>query len=163
MLTWRNCRCLCRFRILQTIGVTVNNISLPNNIHETYMIPSIYTILQPTFENSMCEFHQNILTYTWKRSGDPKVYIPRPLTLANNDNLKMDRQIYHYEREKLPHRFRSGLKTMMTSSNGNIFRVTGPLCGEFTGPGEFPTQRPVTRSFDVFFDLRMNKWLSKQP
>ena len=29
---------------------------------------------------------------------------------------------------------------MMTSSNGNIFRVTGPLCGEFTGPGEFPTK-----------------------
>ena len=50
---------------------------------------------------------------------------------------------------------------MMTSSNGNIFRVTGPLCGEFTGPGEFPTQRPVTRSFDVF--LRLNKRLSKQP
>ena len=25
------------------------------------------------------------------------------------------------------------LKPMMTSSNGNIFRVTGPLCGEFTG------------------------------
>ena len=51
---------------------------------------------------------------------------------------------------------------MMTSSNGNIFRVTGPLCGAFTGPGEFPTQRPVTRSFDVFFDLRLNKRLSKQ-
>ena len=51
----------------------------------------------------------------------------------------------------------------MTSSNGNIFRVTGPLCGEFTGPGEFPTQRSVTRSFNVFFDLRLNKRLSKQP
>ena len=51
---------------------------------------------------------------------------------------------------------------MMTSSNGNIFRVTGTLCGEFTGPGEFPAQRPVTRSFDVFFDLRPNKRLSKQ-
>ena len=50
----------------------------------------------------------------------------------------------------------------MTSSNGNIFRVTGPLCGEFTGPGEFPTQRPVTRSFDVYFDLRLNKRLCKQ-
>ena len=47
-------------------------------------------------------------------------------------------------------------KNMMTSSNGNNFRVTGPLCGEFTGPGEFPTQRPVTRSFDVFFDVRLN-------
>ena len=52
---------------------------------------------------------------------------------------------------------------MMTSANGNIFRVTGPLCGEFTGPDEFPTQRPVTRSFDVFFDLRLNERLSKQP
>ena len=52
---------------------------------------------------------------------------------------------------------------MMTSSNGNIFRVTGPLCGEFTGPGDFPTQRPVTRSFDVFFDLCLNKRLRNQP
>ena len=52
---------------------------------------------------------------------------------------------------------------MMTSSNGNNFRVTGPLCGEFIGPGKFPAQRPVTRSFDVFFDLRLNKRLSKQP
>ena len=29
-------------------------------------------------------------------------------------------------------------------------------------PGEFPAQRPVTRSFDVFFDLQLNKQLSKQ-
>ena len=29
-------------------------------------------------------------------------------------------------------------------------------------PGDFPTQRPVTRSFDVSFDLRLNKRLSKQ-
>ena len=28
--------------------------------------------------------------------------------------------------------------------------------------GEFPTQRAVTRSFNVFFDLRLNKRLSKQ-
>ena len=50
---------------------------------------------------------------------------------------------------------------MMTSSNGNNFRVTGPLCGEFTGPDDFPAQRPVTRSFDVFFGPI--KRLSKQP
>ena len=29
-------------------------------------------------------------------------------------------------------------------------------------PGEFPTQRPVTRSFDVYFDLRPDKRLRKQ-
>ena len=28
--------------------------------------------------------------------------------------------------------------------------------------GEFPAQMPVTRSYDVFFDLRLNKRLSKQ-
>ena len=58
---------------------------------------------------------------------------------------------------------RIGYVNMMTSSNGTIFRVTGPLCGDFTGPGEFPTQKPVTPGFDVFFDLRPNKRLSKQP
>ena len=45
---------------------------------------------------------------------------------------------------------------MMVSLNGNIFRVSGHLCEEFTG------DRPVTRNFDVFFDLRLNKRLSKQ-
>ena len=29
-------------------------------------------------------------------------------------------------------------------------------------PGKFPSQRPVTRSFDGFVDLRLNKRLSKQ-
>ena len=67
---------------------------------------------------------------------------------------------------------------MMTSSNGNIFRVTSPLCREFTDhrwpppphppppppppPTHTHTQRPVTRSFDVFFEMRLNKRLSKQ-
>ena len=36
------------------------------------------------------------------------------------------------------------------------------LCaGNSSVPGEFPTQRPVTRSFDVFFDLGLNKRLRK--
>ena len=51
---------------------------------------------------------------------------------------------------------------MMTLSNGNIFCVTGHLCREYTVTGELPAQRPVTRSFDVFFDLRLNKRLNKQ-
>ena len=51
---------------------------------------------------------------------------------------------------------------MMTSSNGNIFRVTDPLCPNSPVTGEFPSQRPVTRSFDVFVDLRLKKRLSKQ-
>ena len=48
---------------------------------------------------------------------------------------------------------------MMTSSNGNIFRVTGHLCGEFTGP------RPVTRSFAMMFSLIcvwVNDWVNNR-
>ena len=34
--------------------------------------------------------------------------------------------------------------------------------GNSPATGEFPAQRPVTRTFDVFFDLHLNKRLSKQ-
>ena len=47
----------------------------------------------------------------------------------------------------------------MTSSNGNIFRVTVHLWGESTSHRWIP---PVKRSFDVFFDPRLIKLLSKQ-
>ena len=46
---------------------------------------------------------------------------------------------------------------IMTSSNGNIFRVTGPLWGESTGHRWFPSHTPVTRRFDVSFDARLSK------
>ena len=51
---------------------------------------------------------------------------------------------------------------IMMTSNGNIFRVTGFCEGNSPVTGEFPSQRPVTHSFDVFFDLRLNRQLSKQ-
>ena len=43
-----------------------------------------------------------------------------------------------------------------------IFFALLALCaGNSPVTGEFPSQRPVTRSFDVFFDLRLYKRLSK--
>ena len=44
--------------------------------------------------------------------------------------------------------------TMMTSSNGNIFALLALCEGNPPVTGGFPSQRPVTRSFGVFFDLR---------
>ena len=83
---------------------------------------------------------------------------------SNVCSVKLEwRSVYRCEMllAMLPTRPRN-FGNMMTASNGNIFRVTGHLCGEFTGPRWIPTQRPVTRSFDVYFDLRPNKRLSKQ-
>ena len=43
------------------------------------------------------------------------------------------------------------------------FSTSLALCaGNSPVTGDFPAQRPVTRSFDVFVDLRLNKWLTKQ-
>ena len=43
------------------------------------------------------------------------------------------------------------------------FSVLLAMCaGNSSVSGEFSAQRPVTRSFNVFFDLRLNKRLSKQ-
>ena len=86
---------------------------------------------------------------------------------------KQPNQIYHlhWSQKKNSHYFGTmvcalGLATT-TSSNGNIFRVTGPLCGALCAgnspvTGEFPAQRPVTRSFAVFIDRRLSTCLSKQ-
>ena len=51
---------------------------------------------------------------------------------------------------------------MMTSSMETFGALLAICAGNSLVPGEFPSQRPVTRSFDVFRDLRPNKRLSKQ-
>ena len=88
-----------------------------------------------------------ILTSMWQISSDPVNRYP---------------SLFSKGCRGLRHRVCSIDSYMMTSSNGYIFRVTGHLCGEFTGQRWIPAQRPVTPSFDVFFDLRLNKHLNGQ-
>ena len=51
--------------------------------------------------------------------------------------------------------------SMMRSSNGNTFRVTGLLCGEFTGDRWIPLTKASDTELWCFFDLRLFKRLSK--
>ena len=51
---------------------------------------------------------------------------------------------------------------MTTSSNGNTLHVTGPLCGEFAGHRWIPRTKASDAELWSFFDLRLNKRLSKQ-
>ena len=64
--------------------------------------------------------------------------------------------------EGMTYRGKAEAWLMMTSSNGTFSALLAICAGNSPVPGEFPTQRPVTRSFDLFFDLRLNKRLSKQ-
>ena len=43
-----------------------------------------------------------------------------------------------------------------------FFALLALCAGNSPATGEFPTQRPVTRNFDVFFDLPLNTRLSGQ-
>ena len=66
----------------------------------------------------------------------------------------------------------SWLATPLWSESTNTWRrhqlvtlsaLLATCAGNSAVTGGFPSQRPVTRSFAVFFDLRLNKRLSKQP
>ena len=50
----------------------------------------------------------------------------------------------------------------MTSSNGTFSALLALCAGNSPVTGKFPAQRPVTRSLDVFFDLRLikNSWVN---
>ena len=77
---------------------------------------------------------------------------------------------------KLPHSFEARIQTFMlhTHYSGDpnnrgviwwrhqmeTFSVLLALCVSATG--DFPSQRPVTRNLDAFFDMRLKKQLSKQ-
>ena len=106
------------------------------------------------FTHFCCNDWDNIytLSYYHHQIGSMNYY---PLFRARSWNNGVHCMSFYILMETLSALF------MMTSSNVNIFRVTDTL---WNSPvtGEFPSQRPVTRSFDVFFDLRLNKRLSKQ-
>ena len=57
----------------------------------------------------------------------------------------------------------STLKTWWHHQMETFSALLALCAGNSPATGEFPAQRPVTRSYDVFFDLRPNKRLSKQP
>ena len=71
--------------------------------------------------------------------------------LSASEGMDNDRGVQH-----------GGERYMMTSSNGNIFRVTGPLWGEFTGHRWIPRTTASDAEFWYFsLDLRLIKRLSK--
>ena len=82
---------------------------------------------------------------------------------SNVESCSMSRHLHENLNQlvqNVRHRQRFYDSIMCPAIIESIFCVTGPLWGEFTGG--LPSQRPVTQSFDVFFDLGLNKQLSKQ-
>ena len=95
------------------------------------------------------------------------------------ETIKAQQSTESTDNEWIPHTKASNMETMSMSWSNHFsalcccaswwrhqmetFSAKLAICaGNSPVPGEFTAQRPVTRSFDVFFDLRLNKRLSKQ-
>ena len=106
---------------------------------------------------------QLVQIMAWRRSGHKPLFEPMIVSLLKHicvSRPQWIKPVFHrvQPNEKFVLEF---TLIMMTSSNGNIFCVTGHLCVEYTGPGEFPAQRPVMRSFDVsLICVWINGWVN---
>ena len=75
------------------------------------------------------------------------------------------KQPHHSHVRVVPYMHRVGDPDNMTRWRHEMetFSALLALCeGNSPATGELPSQRPVTRSFDIFVDLSLNKLLSKQ-
>ena len=100
---------------------------------------------------SMLELNLNHASKRGPRYQINHLYGTQPLSYPQNKNISA---AFKYSSGSISTWWRHQMET---------FSAFLALCeGNSPVTGEFPSQRPVTRSFDVFFDLRQYKQLSKQ-
>ena len=98
-------------------------------------------------------------SYTSDCSGLSGGRISIPATLGNHKHM----YIVKFPANNTGHEgFKSQTKYTWRSRQIKTFSALLALCdGESTGHRWIPSQRPVTWNLDIFFDLRLNKRLSK--
>ena len=100
----------------------------------------------------MCLYHEF--------NGGINIWLPRRW-INDNDSIHTSFVIPVMRHELIPAED-SLVKTMMTSSNGNIFRVIGPLWREFTGHRWIPLTKASDAELWCFFLIfdRINSWVN---
>ena len=116
-----------------------------NNIYENCSFKMIATSYRGAMSTSVVRFSEILIKiqrclrrYSIRSSVDCRHFLPLPMCQNN--------------------------KRMMTSSNGNIFRVTGPLCGEFTGHRWIPLTKASDAELLMFslIRTRINDWVNNR-
>ena len=115
------------------------------------------------FEISLCTWYD----YTW-----PLIKTITPKALLNEDDISYWMKHSFFEKEwlsqltELPNATAIPIAYQESTWWRHQMETFSALLAFCTGnplvTGEFPAQRPVTRSFEVFFGLRLNERLSKQ-
>ena len=128
--------------------ISVINIAIKISLTESPpIINRLYTI---RYRNRIyAGIISSVLEYFWKRIYSAAVYKQHILS------QKLETGLFHTCKSFY---FLSWWRHQI-----QIFSASLAICTENSPvPVEFPPQRPLARSFDVFFNLRLNKRLSKQ-
>ena len=112
----------------------------------------------------------DLIDWCQQHNNGINVHKPRHLSIFNLSQWRVPlghQDINRYDTDKIDIAvlFSHGAKfsVMMTSSNGNIFALLAICAGNSPVHGEFPAQRPVTRSFDVILICAWtNGWVNNR-
>ena len=111
----------------------------------------------------LLEISSRVLDYVWSGCGTsfgPNKFVKILLT-GFSAHMVLHRSLTCRGRLECGSKMPSYQYSMMTSSNESFFRVTDPLCGEFTGDRWIP--RTKGQLCGCFFDVCPHKLLNKQP
>ena len=124
-------------------------VMLPKTWNKVLTLVNIPCSLNKTY--NFCKYKiTNILTGINMLLGKPEIMCDfRYVLCLQLRQIPSSRCRLHHENAHT--RWRHQMETFST--------LLAICAGNSLVTGEFPIQRPVTRSFDIFFDLRLNKWL----
>ena len=110
------------------------NWTLRNNLQWNLNRPSNISIQENAFESVVCETVAILCLVTVEQSNSLLLLYPACLQPSQHTMVCF---VHVYLKDGISR------LNMMTSSNGNIFRVTGLLCGEFTGYRWIPLTKAI--------------------
>ena len=129
------------------------------------------TILKGLYDFHM-ELAQSVSVHEFSHSKCSVMIWLRCLAVMGHEICAPPDWKFPGENSWVPYLFVAALKTLtcrpctFVSHNdvikGNIFHVTGPLCGQFTSQHWIPRTKVTDTELWCFLDLRLNKRLSKQ-
>ena len=144
-------------------GITPLGQSCGQNVLYTIINIKFYIVLIPQNKDAKWQFGDYHYHLKWPVQG---LQEPHLLTKINWTRIGVTTWTSNYIHVKqwdaLTHPCHNFKCTWWRHQMETISASLAIGAGNSPVTGEFPAQRPVTRSFDVFFDLRLNTRLSKQ-
>ena len=150
---------LCRSDTTVRCTVNVALLSTPDVICSAIDMFSLTLLLKAVYISSGTLYYTKVVLHELIQVSNS---CPKSVNKYSFNTSKLDVVLSSTLRAKTVNWWHSTLISWLRHQMETISRLLAICAGNSPVNGEFPAQRPVTRSLDVFFDLRPNKRLSKQ-